>query len=292
MRMRFAIAGAVIGTVAGITIGRTVRRWRTWGVDPDRGGQGACRATTWSRRPPPSTPAGSPSTRRRRPSGRGSSRWASGGRAGTATTGMDMRGKSADSDRARVADARGRRHRADRSRRRLRRSRSSSPGRALVALHWTRHWSRARLPRRHRRASRAMPAGLAASGAILRQTPHDFAAAGRSSSSPLDGGGTRLIERFRVRVRSRAGPRSGSSAPFIGFGVFVMMQRQMLGIRDRARANGRRAAVGGLDREAGARDKATSKPSSQVRPRSWPARTERRTPAAGRRRVVRGGSMP
>src|SRR4249920_3948909 len=34
MRMRIAIAGAVIGTSAGITIGRTVRWWRTWGVDP------------------------------------------------------------------------------------------------------------------------------------------------------------------------------------------------------------------------------------------------------------------
>ena len=34
MRVRIAIAGAVIGTSAGITIGRTVRWWRTWGVDP------------------------------------------------------------------------------------------------------------------------------------------------------------------------------------------------------------------------------------------------------------------
>ena len=34
MRVRIAIAGAVIGTTVGITIGRTVRWWRTWGVDP------------------------------------------------------------------------------------------------------------------------------------------------------------------------------------------------------------------------------------------------------------------
>ena len=34
MRRRIAIAGAVIGTAAGITIGRTVRWWRAWGVDP------------------------------------------------------------------------------------------------------------------------------------------------------------------------------------------------------------------------------------------------------------------
>src|SRR6478752_499569 len=34
MRRRIAIAGAVIGPAAGITIGRMVRWWRTWGVDP------------------------------------------------------------------------------------------------------------------------------------------------------------------------------------------------------------------------------------------------------------------
>ena len=33
MRVRIAIAGAVIGTTVGITIGRTVRWWRTWGFD-------------------------------------------------------------------------------------------------------------------------------------------------------------------------------------------------------------------------------------------------------------------
>ena len=35
MRKRIAIAGAVIGTTAGIGIGRVVRTWRTWGIDPD-----------------------------------------------------------------------------------------------------------------------------------------------------------------------------------------------------------------------------------------------------------------
>ena len=34
MRARIAITGAVIGTAAGITVGRTVRWWRTWGIDP------------------------------------------------------------------------------------------------------------------------------------------------------------------------------------------------------------------------------------------------------------------
>ena len=31
MRKRIAIAGAVIGTTAGIGLGRVVRTWRTWG---------------------------------------------------------------------------------------------------------------------------------------------------------------------------------------------------------------------------------------------------------------------
>ena len=34
MRKRIAIVGAIIGTTAGIGIGRTVRTWRTWGIDP------------------------------------------------------------------------------------------------------------------------------------------------------------------------------------------------------------------------------------------------------------------
>ena len=35
MRLRIAIAGTVIGTAAGIGIGRAVRWWRTWGHDPE-----------------------------------------------------------------------------------------------------------------------------------------------------------------------------------------------------------------------------------------------------------------
>ena len=44
MRKRIAIAGAVIGTTAGIGIGRVARTWRrTWGIDPDESDQGARR---------------------------------------------------------------------------------------------------------------------------------------------------------------------------------------------------------------------------------------------------------
>ena len=73
MRKRIAIAGAVIGTTAGIGISRVARTWRTWGVDPDESDQAARQATTSSRARPPSRRGRSPSTRHPRPSGRGSS---------------------------------------------------------------------------------------------------------------------------------------------------------------------------------------------------------------------------
>ena len=50
-----------------------------------------CRATAWSRTRPSSTPGRSRSTRRPRTSGRGSSRWATGAPAGTATTSWTRR---------------------------------------------------------------------------------------------------------------------------------------------------------------------------------------------------------
>jgi hypothetical protein len=82
-------------------------------------------------------------------------------------------------------------------------------------------------------AGEAVPAGLAASGKLLdTATPPDFAVSWSFSLHEEDGA-TRLVE----RVRFRAGDASGASrvlGPVLGFGVFVMMQRQMVGIRDRA----------------------------------------------------------
>jgi proline iminopeptidase len=78
-----------------------------------------------------------------------------------------------------------------------------------------------------------VPAGLAASGAFLRTTPQDFSASWAFLLEPLDGGRTRLIERFRVRFGA-SGPQFRIIGPMMAFGVFVMMRRQMLGIRDRA----------------------------------------------------------
>jgi len=64
-------------------------------------------------------------------------------------------------------------------------------------------------------------------------TPPQFTAAWIFALEPLDGGRTRLIERFRVRMDGGT-PASRFLAPVLGFGVFVMTQRQMLGIKARA----------------------------------------------------------
>ena len=82
------------GPTAGIGMGRVgplvadvghPTRWRR---------AGRCRATSWSRRRQLSIPAGSPSTRRPRPSGHGWSRWGSTVPAGTAMTGSICAGRA------------------------------------------------------------------------------------------------------------------------------------------------------------------------------------------------------
>ena len=78
-----------------------------------------------------------------------------------------------------------------------------------------------------------IPAGLAASGAILGATPQEFSASWSFVLEPLGGGRTRLIERFRVWY-GESGFGSHVVMPAVGFGVFVMLQRQMVGIKARA----------------------------------------------------------
>jgi hypothetical protein len=89
-----------------------------------------------------------------------------------------------------------------------------------------------------------VPAGLAATGAMLDTAmPARFAVSWAFMLEPLAGGGTRLIERIRGRMEADGRvPRLLGST--LGFGVFVMTQRQMLGIRARAERLGRdRAAL-------------------------------------------------
>jgi hypothetical protein len=76
--------------------------------------------------------------------------------------------------------------------------------------------------------------GLAATGRFAgRAMPPRFAASWAFVLEPLGSDRTRLVERVRFGADAAT---SGSRllGPAMGFGVFVMMQRQMLGIRDRA----------------------------------------------------------
>lgn len=78
-----------------------------------------------------------------------------------------------------------------------------------------------------------LPPGLAASNRILASTPQEFAASWAFVLEPLDEGRTRLLERFRIWY-GEEGRGFELAAPLFGFGVFVMLQRQMVGIRERA----------------------------------------------------------
>ncbi len=80
--------------------------------------------------------------------------------------------------------------------------------------------------------------GVKLSGAMLSGTPQQFAASWAFVLEPLGGGRTRLIERFRIWFGAEQ-PGSAFVMPFLGFGVFVMMQKQMVGLRERAERSAR-----------------------------------------------------
>jgi hypothetical protein len=102
------------------------------------------------------------------------------------------------------------------------------PGRALVL-----HADPASMQTPDDREPPDVPAGLAASGAFLSTTPSEFEATWAFVVEPIGPGRTRLIE--RVRYWGAAGsPGAKVVMPIFGFGVFVMMQRQMVGIQRRA----------------------------------------------------------
>lgn len=80
------------------------------------------------------------------------------------------------------------------------------------------------------------PANLKAAGKMMPSMP-GFAASWAFVLEPLDEGRrTRLAERLRVRMEAPAGPASMIAGEAFGFGVFAMVRKQMLGIRDRAEA--------------------------------------------------------
>jgi hypothetical protein len=86
------------------------------------------------------------------------------------------------------------------------------------------------------------PANLRASGAYLDRTmAGEFQASWAFVLEPLVGDRTRLVERVRARMEPATPPADGRprqvppvARSMLGFGIFVMIRRQMLGIRDRA----------------------------------------------------------
>ena len=84
------------------------------------------------------------------------------------------------------------------------------------------------------RIDAASTPGLAASGRFMQVSmPPEFAVSWAIVLQPLDGGRTRLIERVRAAYGSTTrGTRA--FGPMLGFGVFLMTRRQMLGIAERA----------------------------------------------------------
>jgi hypothetical protein len=82
-----------------------------------------------------------------------------------------------------------------------------------------------------------------AAGVMLGATqPTEFAASWAFVLEPMPDGRTRLIERFRVEFGESDKPWTAFTLPVVGFGVFVMTQRQMLGIKERAEARARSLA--------------------------------------------------
>jgi hypothetical protein len=80
-------------------------------------------------------------------------------------------------------------------------------------------------------------ANVRATGAYLdKAVSGDFKASWAFVLEPRGDGGSRLIERFRASMElpEKAASFGRFAHTFLGFGVFVMVRRQMLGIKDRA----------------------------------------------------------
>jgi hypothetical protein len=93
--------------------------------------------------------------------------------------------------------------------------------------------------------------GLAFAGAMgERSMPGTFRFSWAFVLRPTEDGRTRFLERIRVEL-DQATPGSRMASPIMGFGVFAMMQRQMVGIRDRAEKLARERGVPAIAAEVG-----------------------------------------
>jgi hypothetical protein len=78
------------------------------------------------------------------------------------------------------------------------------------------------------------PANLAAAGAFMSAAqPPEFSATWAFVLQPVGTDRTRLIERFRIRF-GEARPWNRVGVPLMGFGLFLMLRKQLLGIQARA----------------------------------------------------------
>jgi hypothetical protein len=92
---------------------------------------------------------------------------------------------------------------------------------------------KAKAARQAGQAVEETPANLEAVGRMMPSMP-GFAASWAFVLEPLDGGiRTRLVERLRLRAPSTGQKGMEAFLPVLGFGVFVMVRKQLLGVRDR-----------------------------------------------------------
>jgi hypothetical protein len=70
--------------------------------------------------------------------------------------------------------------------------------------------------------------------ALTTEQEIDFSATWAFVLEPLPSGGTRLIERFRVKFGDTNQPWTRYTLPFMGFGLFVLVRKQLLNIKARA----------------------------------------------------------
>ena len=232
MRMRFAVLGTAIGVAIGVAASQIRRWWKTWGVVPDE----ASRALPGDELVPEPIAI---ETRGITIDAPPSAVWPwlvqmGYGRAGWYSYDqLDQRGSSAD----RIVPEWGTLAVGD--------ILPTHPGggfevailepdRALVVRSdTTLVRAQADAAAKSGNGIETATAGVQASGAILGSTPQDFSASWAFVLEPIGDRHTRLIERFRVWY-GEDGPAAQFVMPFVGFGVFVMLQRQMTGIRARA----------------------------------------------------------
>ena len=252
MRVRRMMAGVAIGAVAGITVSRTRRWWLTWGIEADE------KTKTLPGDDVVTTPVASETrgiTIETTPDriwpwltqmGYGRAGWYSYDR-------LDQRGKSADGivdawQTIKVGDIVATHPGGGFE------VVTVEPGRSLVlrsdtALVMAQAAAAETEAKRKANGSdtesrgEKPTVGVQASGALLGATPQSFSASWAFVLEPMGGGQTRLIERFRVWY-GESGFGAQVVMPVVGFGVFVMLQKQMVGIKARAERLARERAGG------------------------------------------------